>query len=166
MITKREGLFFISGLVLGLVVTMSIGFSQDAEPLDEEPTTPVVLEEERDLEERATTYDRTDAETIVITGPMANATVSSPLTMTGEARGTWYFEASAPVTLTNAIGTQLSQSYVMTTSDWMTTDFVPFTGTITFPPQPAGSLGWLIFHKDNPSGEPINDASVSVPIIF
>jgi hypothetical protein len=50
--------------------------------------------------------------------------------------------------------------------DWMTEDFVPFTATLTFPAQPAGSLGKIVLKRDNPSGEPQNDASIVVPVQF
>ena len=38
---------------------------------------------------------------IRIDAPRPNATVSSPLTIQGEARGTWFFEADFPVVLTD-----------------------------------------------------------------
>jgi hypothetical protein len=46
----------------------------------------------------------------------------------------------------------------------MTENFVPFTATLTFSAQPAGSLGKLILKKDNPSGEPQNSYSIVVPV--
>ena len=42
----------------------------------------------------------TETETIDrirVNNPRPNQTISSPLTVTGEARGSWYFEASFPV---------------------------------------------------------------------
>jgi hypothetical protein len=48
----------------------------------------------------------------------------------------------------------------------MTENFVPYTSTLTFPPQPKGSKGKLILKKDNPSGEPSRDDSLIVPVIF
>lgn len=46
----------------------------------------------------------------------------------------------------------------------MTTDFVPFQATLTF--ETASQNGTLVLEKDNPSGEPQNDASLSVPVRF
>ncbi len=48
----------------------------------------------------------------------------------------------------------------------MTTNFVSFTATLTFPAQPANSQGTLKFKKDNPSGLPQNDQDFQVPIQF
>jgi len=105
-------------------------------------------------------------ENIMVDEPALNATVTNPLMVSGEARGTWFFEASFPVKLLNASSVEIASGVAGTTSDWMTTDFVPFTATLTFPPQPAGSSGTLVLIKDNPSGEPIYDDSYSVPVAF
>jgi hypothetical protein len=48
----------------------------------------------------------------------------------------------------------------------MTENFVPFTATLTFPAQPAGSQGMLTFKNDNPSGEPQNSMMYDVPVTF
>lgn len=103
---------------------------------------------------------------ITVLLPTPNQTVASPLTVTGQARGNWYFEASFPVELRNAAGTVIAQAPVQAQGDWMTTNFVPFKGTLTFPAQPAGSKGTLVFRKDNPSGLPENDAQIVVPVTF
>lgn len=39
------------------------------------------------------------SEMIEVTGPANNAQITSPLTLTGRARGPWYFEASFPIEL-------------------------------------------------------------------
>ena len=48
-------------------------------------------------------------DTIVVNSPAPNATITSPLTITGKARGSFYFEASFPVKLVDAFGTTLAQ---------------------------------------------------------
>lgn len=105
---------------------------------------------------------------IRLDSPLPYAKISSPLTVSGEARGYWYFEASFPLELRDASGKRipLEPPYVMTSSDWMTEEYVPFSTTHTFPAQPAGSSGTLILHKDNPSGDPERDDSLIVPITF
>lgn len=103
---------------------------------------------------------------IRVTAPTVGASVSSPLTVTGTARGTWYFEASFPVVLTDANGTIIAQKPAQAQGDWMTTEFVPFTVTLTFPHQTPGSHGTLILKKDNPSGLPQNDDSRQIDILF
>lgn len=92
--------------------------------------------------------------------------IASPLTVEGSARGMWYFEASFPVVLTDEAGTILAQVPAQAQSDWMTTDFVHFKATLSFPVQTPGSRGYLILKKDNPSGDPSRDQSVKIPILF
>ena len=101
---------------------------------------------------------------VSINSPKVNALVSSPLTVTGEASG-WYFEGSFPVTLLDANGKILVQFYATAQGDWMTSDFVPFISKLTFP-KPTTDTGTLVLIKDNPSGLPENDESVSIPVRF
>lgn len=105
-------------------------------------------------------------DSIRATSPAPGATITSPLTVVGEARGTWYFEASFPYELQDAGGNTIAQGPVQAQADWMTEDFVPFSVSITFPPQPAGSKGTLILKKDNPSGLPQNEDELEIPITF
>lgn len=92
--------------------------------------------------------------------------LTSPFTLTGEAKGNWYFEASFPVELKNNSNVVIGTGVAQAQSDWMTTNFVPFTVTITFPAQTPGSTGTLVLKKDNPSGEPVNDDQYVVPVSF
>ena len=101
-----------------------------------------------------------------VNAPVPGDTVSSPLSVTGEARGYWFFEADFPVELKDAGGATIGTGIATAQSSWMTTDFVPFIATILFPPQPSGSNGTLILRKDNPSGEPVNDDSRSISVVF
>lgn len=103
---------------------------------------------------------------INVTFPKPNDQVTSPLVITGEARGNWFFEASFPVTLTNWDGEIISQGIAQAQGDWMTTDFVPFTATLDFTKPAYGNYGFLILKKDNPSGLTQNDAAVEIPILF
>ncbi len=105
------------------------------------------------------------ASPVVVSQPLANAVVTSPLTVQGEARGPWYFEASFPVHLLDGHGTEIATAAAQAQGDWMTEDFVPFQVTLTFTP-PATATGTLVLEKDNPSGDPLNDASVSIPVAF
>ena len=103
---------------------------------------------------------------IEVSAPIIGAKVSSPLITTGRAKG-WYFEASFPVELRDAQNNLLAQGYAQAQSDWMTADWVSFVSVpLTFAPQPTGSQGTLILRKDNPSGEPQFDQSLSIPVTF
>jgi len=102
---------------------------------------------------------------VVLDTPQFGDLVTSPMTVAGKARGNWFFEANIPVMLKDENGNILVQKGVMTSADWMTTDFVPFSTTLTFDPGDA-SMGVLIISKDNPSGLPQNDSSFAVPVRF
>ncbi|MFZ5363952.1 MAG: Gmad2 immunoglobulin-like domain-containing protein [Patescibacteria group bacterium] len=104
---------------------------------------------------------------IRIDSPRPNTVVESPLEISGQARGTWYFEASFPVKLLDGNGAEISlnPSYIMTTEDWMTEDFVPFKATLEFI-APTTDTGTLVLEKDNPSGLPEYDDSLIVPVKF
>lgn len=105
---------------------------------------------------------------IVITEPSAGAELTSPIHVTGYARGNWFFEASAPVSVVNWDGLVIGEGYVTTEGDWMTTEFVPFSGTITYTidPHTPYNRGTIIFKKDNPSGLPEYDDAREIPITF
>ena len=102
---------------------------------------------------------------IRVSMPLPSAIVKSPLKVTGEARGTWYFEASFPVKLFDGNGKELAITPAQTESDWMTTEFVPFSATLVFD-APQTATGTLVLEKDNPSGLPENDDSVIIPVRF
>lgn len=131
-------------LVIILVVALGVWYWQS----DKEPTPQTV-----------------GNDMIVVDNLVSGQQVTSPLTVTGEARGPWYFEASFPVELKDANGTTLVVAVADAQSDWMVEDFVPFTVTLNFP-TPTTATGSLILHKDNPSGEAINDDSLIVPVTF
>ncbi len=107
----------------------------------------------------------TTSDLIRIVSPLPNASVSSPITVTGEARGTWFFEASFPVQILGADGSVLAQAPAQAQGEWMTTEFVGFSATIPF--TPGNNLtGTIRFVKDNPSGDPERDMHVDVPVVF
>jgi len=93
------------------------------------------------------------------------AFISSPLTLTGQARGSWLFEATAPVVIVNWDGLIIGQGYIESQSDWMTEDFVPFTGTIEFE-KPEFGDGAVILQAANASGLPEFDKAIEIPIRF
>ena len=102
---------------------------------------------------------------IHLDSPQPNAIVTSPLTLTGEARGNWYFEASFPVELTDEGGNPIVRYYAEAQGDWMTTEFVPFKSTLTFTKKTT-TRGFLILHKDNPSGLEEHDDFLRIPVRF
>ena len=102
---------------------------------------------------------------IMVDSPRPGETVKSPLTITGQARGTWFFEASFPVRLLDEKGQVLGQGIAQAQSDWMTEEFVPFMAVLEFS-TPTTMRGNLILKKDNPSGLPEHDDELRIPVRF
>jgi len=102
---------------------------------------------------------------IKIDFPLPGAEIGSPITIKGEARGPWYFEAVFPVKIIDGNGKQLGAAQARAQGEWTTTDFVPFEATLTFD-KPTTPTGTLILENDNPSGLPQFADSVSVPVKF
>lgn len=103
---------------------------------------------------------------VILDFPEAENLIASPLTVRGEAVGTWFFEASFPVYLVDWDGRIIGEGLATAAGDWMTPDYVPFTARIEFVKPSYGERGALILKKDNPSGLPEHDAAVEIPIKF
>ncbi len=97
--------------------------------------------------------------------PHRGEVVRSPLLVSGQARGTWFFEASFPVRLLDGNGKEIAIAPGTAEGEWMTEEFVPFSVELTFE-KPQTTHGTLILQKDNPSGLPENEDSLIVPIRF
>lgn len=102
---------------------------------------------------------------VIVDEPEALAAIASPVTVSGKARGYWFFEASFPIEIIDGNGTVLGIGIAQAQDEWMTEGYVPFSTAITFT-EPGTDTGFIIFKKDNPSGLPEHDATVAVPIIF
>jgi len=84
--------------------------------------------------------------------------------VTGEARGTWFFEASFPVKLLDARGNVIGTALAEAKGAWMTPHFVPFEARLKFTTR--SQSGTLVLEKDNPSGLPQHADSLSIGIRF
>lgn len=102
---------------------------------------------------------------IKVTSPKPNDIIVSPLEITGEARGTWYFEASFPVKLLDKDRKEIVAYYATAQGEWMTENFVPFKAILEFVAK-EGETGYLILKNDNPSGLPENDKQIEIPVTF
>lgn len=150
-------LAIISILIIVAAIILFVLPGTGRAPTLESPatTTPVVVDNNPSFEDM-----------LVVESLNNNDTIASPITITGKARGGWYFEASFPIEIQNASGTKIAEGPAQALSDWMTEDYVPFSATLTYPAQPAGSVGKVILRNDNPSGLPENDKSLEIPIVF
>lgn len=102
---------------------------------------------------------------IRIDSPRPNQVIKSPLTIIGQARGYWFFEADFPVRLLDADNNELARGIATAKASWMTDDFVHFEAELEFN-APSAKKGMLILEKDNPSGLLENDDQLVVPVKF
>jgi hypothetical protein len=103
---------------------------------------------------------------VILNSPLKEERISSPLIIRGKARGTWFFEASFPVILTDWDGLIIAEGFATAKENWMTEDFVEFEGYLNFEKPSYGKRGSLILKKDNPSGLPEHDDALEITIFF
>lgn len=106
-------------------------------------------------------YINATAQNIVVDTPIPGSVTGKDFSVLGKAAG-WYFEGSFPVEVLDKDGNVLWQGPAQAMGDWMTAEFVPFKADIKIPNNYTGQAT-LVLKKDNPSGEPANDASISIP---
>jgi hypothetical protein len=100
---------------------------------------------------------------VVVTSPMPGAIVAKTFSVTGSAPGPWFFEAVFPIQVRDKDGNVIGSGQAQAQGEWMTEADVPFTASMKIESTYAGRAS-LILSKDNPSGLPQNDDSVTVPI--
>ena len=109
------------------------------------------------------TYNNATADLIQIELPFPGAVTGKEFKVIGKARGYWFFEASFPIELLDKDGVKIAVGIAQAEGEWMTEEFVPFIADIKAPQSYIGRAT-LVLNKDNPSGLPENDASISFPI--
>jgi hypothetical protein len=102
---------------------------------------------------------------VKVSSPVSGAKVGKSFTVTGEAPGGWYFEAVFPIQVRDANNNVIAHAQGQAQSDWMTTKQVAFKSNVIIETDYKGSAT-LVILRDNPSGLPENDDSVSVPIVI
>lgn len=157
MASHKKSHVLVALLVFGIALLLllaAVGFVGLARIKNQTPE-PVPTETEK-------------ADLIQLESPRPGQTVRSPLVLRGQARGTWFFEASFPVTIVDWDGRIIGQGIAQAQGDWMTEEFVPFEATLTFTadPQAYSTRGSLILQKDNPSGLPEYDDALEIPVVI
>jgi hypothetical protein len=114
------------------------------------------------------TENKYQDETIIIDAPELNNVVTSPVQITGQAKGTYFYEGSFPIMITDSNDQIIGEGTATAEGDWTTESFVPFAATITYvlPQGSTSKEGRLVLQNDNPSGIPENAIRRVVPIIF
>ncbi|PIZ76504.1 hypothetical protein COY05_00900 [Candidatus Peregrinibacteria bacterium CG_4_10_14_0_2_um_filter_38_24] len=144
----KKFIFFLLGLILGMAIVWGIAISMQCNT-ETTPAKPTQL----------------TTQSITVTRPIANEEISPPISIEGTAKGTWFFEAVAPVKIVDEKGLELGSGSLQAMGDWMTEDFVPFKGKISFDKK-TSKTGFLIFEKSNPSGLKENAEEFKLPVNF
>lgn len=151
-------------LLTTVIVLVALWWRQAQTPLVTLNDSPETVQTQEEV-----TYNTDKKDDLIqVAEPQSGQVVSSPLEVSGKARGYWFFEASFPMEIINADGMIVGQSFATAEGEWMTEEFVDFTGEIEYEPglDISGTSGFLILRKDNPSGLPENDDYLAIPIIF
>ncbi|MDB5187767.1 MAG: hypothetical protein JWO50_287 [Candidatus Kaiserbacteria bacterium] len=94
--------------------------------------------------------------------PQPNQSVDPIFSVSGEAPGPWFFEGSFPVQIRDKSNNILQQATAKALGTWTTEGQVKFAVSITVTQFHGPAT--VILLRDNPSGMPENDDSVSIPI--
>ncbi|MBI5004059.1 hypothetical protein HZC00_03120 [Candidatus Kaiserbacteria bacterium] len=105
------------------------------------------------------------SERVSVAEPASGASVEATFSISGKAPGNWYFEASFPIQVRDQEGNVIGRSHANAQGDWMTTNLVSFTAAVNIEGNYKGPAD-LILLRDNPSGLPENDDSVTIPIVI
>lgn len=97
--------------------------------------------------------------------PVNGEEAKSPLTIEGEARGPWFFEATFPVKIYDANNNLLGTGIAQAKDNWMQSDFVPFEAKVSFD-NPGMGDGVIVLEKANPSGLAKNAEELRINIKF
>ena len=109
--------------------------------------------------------DKNLSDLIILEKPLPNQLINNNLTITGRAKGYWFFEASFPIKVYDDNGIEIGVVVAQADGEWMTEDFVDFHAVLKFS-KPTTETGTLVLEKDNPSGLAENSAELRVPIRF
>ena len=111
------------------------------------------------------TYSNASSDLITVELPFPGAVTGKDFSIIGKARGTWYFEASFPITILDKDNKVLVNTYAQAQGEWMTENFVPFRSDVKIPETYIGPAT-IVLQKDNPSDMREKDAYISFPIII
>lgn len=156
----------VSSLVLAVCVVGVVGVASwragwfaTSEPYEPPAPAPVVSEPQPVVSASGD---------IRVSSPLSGSIVPSVFDVRGEARGIWYFEASFPVQVRAPDGALIAQAVAHAQGEWMTESFVPFVASFDIAAASTTYRGpaLLILMRDNPSGLPEKDDSVTVPLVI
>ena len=101
---------------------------------------------------------------VTVSDPTKNSVISDTLDLKGQARGYWYFEGQFPVSVIDDTGYIVAQGTAKATSDWKTTDMVPFEANIDVTSVARSETGIIKIIRDEQKGS--NAQYIEIPIKF
>jgi hypothetical protein len=106
-------------------------------------------------------------EYIEVSSPQANEKiVGSSVNVKARVLAPWLSEAVAPIEVTDFSGKVLGTGQIVGPNDWMTRNgWMQIETKVDFKNNGA-KKGFVVFKKDNPSGDPKRDQQVKVPVNF
>jgi hypothetical protein len=105
-----------------------------------------------------------NADDLRIETPAPDARIISPLTASGVANNSWYFEAVFPARLMAQDGTVIAEAPAIAASDWMAPGDVPFNVEMAFTVD-AETHATLVLEEDMP-GEGNEPRQVRIPVVL
>ncbi len=154
--------FFLGGLEDAWVCEKGV-WVRRGNPNAPVPTTPCAIQAGGGDEIKGEiTYKNATKDLIEVALPFPGAVTGKEFSVIGKARGYWFFEASFPIQVFDKDGKLLATAIAQAQDEWMTTEFVPFRADVKVPQSYIGPAT-LVLNKDNPSGLPENEASISFP---
>jgi len=89
--------------------------------------------------------------------------VAKRFVVSGEAYSAWFEEGKMPAEVVDPKGNELWIGYAITNGDWTTDATIPFSMQVDVGHYAGPAT--VVIHRDNPSGDPAYDKSISIPII-
>jgi hypothetical protein len=159
--SKASIIFTLCVIGVSVLLIWYIRLQQAEAPKQEEVVS--VPETPREENKSVITYVNASSDMIQVELPFPDAVTGKEFGIIGKARGYWFFEGSFPVEVRDKDGVVLASGIATALGEWMTEDFVRFVSEVKVPETYIGPAT-VILKKDNPSGEPQNDALISFPI--
>lgn len=155
-------------IIVGALAVMAyVAWWQPKDSTQDGSNKPDSSQAETPSQAGARTFTSVKGVTIELDNWPKDNVLTSPLTITGKVPGSWSFEGTFPIGVLYEGDIGLPGATATLQGDWMTTEMVPFTATLTFDEKIMASDDVaIILRNANPSGLPENDDSVSFPVRF
>jgi hypothetical protein len=156
-----------SSILIFVALILVVGFSfllfVSTLRAPKEPLLPENEISEEEVQTETITYKNASADLVTVELPTPGAVTGKEFGIIGSARGYWFFEGSFPLEVLDKDGNILTTGIATALGEWMTEDFVKFVSEVKVPETYIGPAT-VVLRKDNPSGLPENEASISFPI--